>query len=83
MEKSGGKASGILDTLALAYFLTVDAAKAIETQEKAISLLPPGDSATRKDLEKSLARFRRVAANEPATTQPAARPTSQPTSQPA
>ena len=55
-----------------ACFLTGDTAKAIETEEKALSLLPPGDSATRKALEESLARFRGAAADEPSTTQPAA-----------
>ena len=71
VEKSGGKDLGILDTLALAYFLTGDTAKAIDTEEKALSLLPPGDSATRKELEKSLARFR-AATSQATTTKPAA-----------
>ena len=70
VEKSGGKDAGILGTLALAYFLTGDAAKAIETEEKAISLLPPGDSPLRTSLEKSRARFRLAATSQPTTTQP-------------
>ena len=79
VEKSGGKDPGILDTPALAYFLTGDIAKAIEVEEKALSLLPPGDSQVRKDLEKNLARFRDAAVDEAATTQPVSHP---PTTQP-
>ena len=65
-----GKDPTILYTLASAYSLAGVLAKAIETEEKAISLLPPGDSTLREPLEKSIARFRR-AASQPTTTQPA------------
>jgi hypothetical protein len=47
-----------LDTLALAYFMTGDAAKAVETQERAVSLLPPEESPLRTELETSLAKYR-------------------------
>jgi len=42
-------------TLSLAYHLTGDTAKAIETQNKAIALLPEGESDLRTTLEASLA----------------------------
>jgi tetratricopeptide (TPR) repeat protein len=70
VRKSGGKKPAILDTLALAYSLNGHVAKAIETEEKALSLLPPGNSPLRKALEESLAGYR-TAASQPATTQPA------------
>ena len=70
VRKRGGKDPGILDTLALAHFLNGDVAMAIETEEKALSLLPPGNSPLRKALEESLAGYR-TAASQPATTQPA------------
>lgn len=54
---SDEKAAAILDTLGLAYFMTGDTAKALETQRKAVALLPPGDSPTRTELEARLARF--------------------------
>ncbi len=66
VEKSRGEDPAILDTLAKAWFDTGDATKAVETQEKAVSLLPPGDSALRTELETNLATYRA------ATTQPAA-----------
>ena len=46
-----------LDTLSLAYHLTGDTAKAIENQEKAISLLPEGESPLRASFEAALAEF--------------------------
>jgi tetratricopeptide (TPR) repeat protein len=46
-----------LDTLALAYHRTGDTAKAIETQKKAIALLPEGPSQLRAGMEEALARF--------------------------
>ena len=55
---SGGTDPAILDTLALAYFMTGDTAKAIETQEKAVSLLPPEESWFRSVLEASLVKYR-------------------------
>ncbi len=56
VEMSGGRDHMILDTLALAYFMTGDVAKAIETQEKAVALLP--DNPGRDDYEDALARYR-------------------------
>ena len=58
VEMTESKNAGILDTLALAYFMTGDAAKAIETQETAVSLLPPGESEARTELEANLAKYR-------------------------
>jgi tetratricopeptide (TPR) repeat protein len=71
VERSGRKDADILDTLALAYFMTGDTAKAIETQEQAVALLPPGDP-SRKDLEATLAKF-----HQGATSQPTSQPTTQ------
>ena len=45
-----------LDTLALAYHLTGDPVAAVETQGKAISLLP--DDADRTEYEEHLAEFK-------------------------
>ena len=45
-----------LDTLALAQHMTGDTPAAIETEKKAVSLLPP-DSPGRKDYEATLAKF--------------------------
>jgi tetratricopeptide (TPR) repeat protein len=47
----------ILDTLSLAQHMTGDSNAAIETQRKAIALLPPGPSIDRTDLESSLAKY--------------------------
>ena len=46
-----------LDSLALAYFLTGDPAKAAQTQRMALSLLPPGDSDLRAELERKLEKY--------------------------
>ena len=56
-----------LDTLALALHLTGDTPAAIETQKKALSLLPP-DAPERGDYEAALARFE-AALNQPDTAQ--------------
>ncbi|MCH8132582.1 MAG: hypothetical protein IIA30_08530 [Myxococcales bacterium] len=56
-ELSGHENLEYLDTLSLAYHLTGDTAKAIENQKKAIALLPPGESSTRKQFEAALAIF--------------------------
>ena len=58
VDGSGGVDPAILDTLAKAWFDTGDVAKAVETQQKAVSLLPPGDSPLRKELEANLAKYR-------------------------
>ncbi len=60
VKKSEGKSAGILDTLALAYYQTGDTAKALETQRKAVALLPPGDSTLRVGLEARLAEFEKA-----------------------
>ena len=44
--------------------MTGDKAKAIETQGKAMSLLPSGESPLRTELEANLAKFRQAAENE-------------------
>jgi tetratricopeptide (TPR) repeat protein len=56
-EKTQYENSECLDTLALAYHLTGDTAKAIENQRKAIALLPEGESERRTGFEESLAKF--------------------------
>ena len=58
VEKSEGSNPDILDTLALAYFMTGDTARAIETQEKVLALMPIEDSVNRTEYESRLARFR-------------------------
>ena len=59
VEMSGGDNATILDTLALAYQMTGDFDKAVETQRKAVHLLPPSESARRAELETRLAAFLR------------------------
>ena len=51
----GGNDPAILDTLALAQHLTGDTAAAIETEKKALSLLP--DDAVREEYEAALAKY--------------------------
>ena len=53
-----------LDTLALAYHRTGDTARALETQKRALELLPPGESPLRKELEARLAEFEAARTNE-------------------
>ena len=60
VAKSNGKHAGILDTLALAYHRTGNSGKAIETQRKALELLPPGDSIARTALGLRLAEFEKA-----------------------
>ena len=60
---SGGNDAEILDTLALAYFMTGDTARAIEIQVEAVSLLPPTESRLRTELEANLAKYRQAAKN--------------------
>lgn len=47
-----------------AYFMTGDTAKAIDTQERAVSLLPPGESPDHNELEANLDRYRQAAKSE-------------------
>jgi non-specific serine/threonine protein kinase/serine/threonine-protein kinase len=54
-EMTGFRNATYLDTLALAYHLTGDTERAIETQSKAISLLP--EDADRSEYEERLAEF--------------------------
>jgi WD40 repeat protein len=54
-ETTGWQNAAYLDTLAVAYHLTGDTERAIETQRKAISLLP--EDADRSEFEKRLAEF--------------------------
>lgn len=55
---TSAKAVKPLDTLTLAYFMAGDRAKAIETQQKAVAMLPSGESSTRTELEANLAKYR-------------------------
>jgi non-specific serine/threonine protein kinase/serine/threonine-protein kinase len=64
VEMTKGEDPGILDTLALAYHLTGDHARAVETEEQALARLP-GDGPLRRDLEANLARFRAARARAP------------------
>lgn len=57
VELSNGKDPGLLDTLALAHHLTGDADQAVETQRRALALLPEEESPPRKELENNLVRF--------------------------
>jgi len=58
-EITKGKDPGTLDLLARSYFGTGDAPRAVETETKAISLLPANtQSELRKELESNLSKFR-------------------------
>lgn len=55
----------ILDTLALAYYQSGDAPRAVEAEQKALSLLKPSEpegslSATWKEYEANLAKFKKA-----------------------
>ena len=54
----------IVDTLSLADHLTGDTVKAIEVQQKAIALLPEGQSRTRTSFEEALEKFQAALAEE-------------------
>ena len=56
VELSGGSDASILDTLARAYWESGDQAKAIEIQEKAVSISPAGR--VKESMEKTLAEYR-------------------------
>jgi serine/threonine protein kinase len=51
--------------LAMAYHAAGRGAEAIETQQKAVALLPSGESASRRELERDLARLRAAPATQP------------------
>ncbi|MFN7923680.1 MAG: protein kinase [Bryobacteraceae bacterium] len=59
VEMTNASHPGMLDGLARAYFGAGQAAKAVETEEKALALLPPGRSELRREFEENLARFRK------------------------
>ncbi|MCH8152474.1 MAG: tetratricopeptide repeat protein [Planctomycetes bacterium] len=59
-----------LDTLALAYHLTGDTARAVENQKRAIALLPPGEPSIRAELEARLADFEAALKDEPTKLPP-------------
>lgn len=58
VERAAGKNPFFFDTLARAYFMTGDAAKAVETQEKALSRLSPEEVSMRTRFEAGLAKYR-------------------------
>lgn len=53
-----GSDPSVLDTLARAFEATGKLGQAVETEQKALGLLPPGGSDLRKELEANLARFK-------------------------
>jgi thiol-disulfide isomerase/thioredoxin len=61
-ELTEGKESAILDTLALAYFKTGDATKALETQEKAMKFLAEGESSD--DMKERLEKYKKAVAEK-------------------
>ena len=60
VAKTGGKIDRHLDTLAYAYFHNGNKPKALETQRKAVAMLPPGASSVRTDLESRLRDFEKA-----------------------
>ena len=56
-----------LDTLALAQHRTGDTAKAIETQKRALGLIPPEYHQQRKEMEERLAEYEAAPAAQPAS----------------
>ena len=56
-EMTGDENTGFLDTLSLAYHRTGDTVKAIETQKRAIALLPAGDTDLRRHMKIALAKY--------------------------
>jgi hypothetical protein len=60
VEMSNRNAPRMLDTLALAYHLTGDHLRAIETEQNAMALLK-ADSLVRRELETNLAKFQAAA----------------------
>jgi non-specific serine/threonine protein kinase/serine/threonine-protein kinase len=63
-EATGFQNAAFLDTLALAYHLTGDTAKAVETQERALSLIPEDDARSRAEFEKRRSEYE-AAIDEP------------------
>ena len=62
-ERSGSNDPSAIDLVARAYFSTGDFKRAVETEEKALSLLPKDflDSAVRREFEANLRQFKRAA----------------------
>jgi thiol-disulfide isomerase/thioredoxin len=60
-EKSGRKNGAIADTLAKAYFDSGDAAKAFETEERAIRLVKESGEAVDKGMQERLEQFKKAA----------------------
>jgi hypothetical protein len=56
-DLTGFQNAGFLNTLALAYHRTGDTRQAIETQKKAIALLPDAGARARPRFEQQLAEF--------------------------
>ncbi len=65
-ERTAHANPGFLDTLALAHHRTGDTTRALEIQERALALLPPGESSLRTELEEHLDEFRAVPGRPPA-----------------
>jgi tetratricopeptide (TPR) repeat protein len=57
VEVSNAPNLGLLDTLAIAYQMTGNIEKAVETQRAAVALLPAGKSSTRTELEARLGQY--------------------------
>lgn len=62
-ELTKNENGAILDTLALAYFKTGDAAKALSTQEKAVALMPTGEGSD--DMKTRLKKYQKAAEKKP------------------
>ena len=69
VEVAGRNYVSAPDTLALAYFMTGNTAKAIETQKRVVSLLPPEESPLRTEFEANLAKYR-AAVSEQESAEP-------------
>jgi serine/threonine protein kinase/tetratricopeptide (TPR) repeat protein len=70
-ERTRENDPNILKTLALAYHLTRDPARAMDAAQKALALLPPraggkGDSLLRRELEAQMAKSQAAPRNQPA-----------------
>jgi serine/threonine protein kinase/tetratricopeptide (TPR) repeat protein len=59
-ERTDFQDPGYLDTLALAYHLTDNVEKAIDTQKKAISLVPAANAELREELARRLGEFEKA-----------------------
>jgi hypothetical protein len=69
VEQAGATNPTILDTLALAYWMSGKREEAIATQTKAIDLLPSGESSLRTELEGRLFSFLQNAGDLPTAEQ--------------